>query len=153
MESDLGRLAAERDDLRQRVAKLALEYPLRQKSKVLEQQIADLKIEIERQRRIKQVLAAEIGITAGFGDYLEALARRHVHGTWLRSVTIDGGGARIGITGSATAPALVTTYIQRLADEPVFAGATFNIFDLQLSDRDEHQSVDFVLRTSDGVNP
>ena len=151
VEIDLRRLETERDGLRQKVVDLALEYPVRQRSKALENQIAELKMEIERHRQIQQVLENETGVSGGFGDYFEALARQHVKGTWLRGISIDGGGGRIGITGSAVQPDLVTTYIQQLAAEPVFSGVTFNVLNLEFAQSEFEDRVDFVLRTHAAV--
>lgn len=149
VESDLLRLETERDSLKQKVSELAVQFPPKKKSKALEQAIAALKIQIEEHRQVAVALAGgEVGVTKGFGDYFEALARRHVAGTWLRRVTIKGGGNQIGITGSALEPELVTSYIQNLAAEAVFAGATFNVLNLTVSETELDEQVNFVLRTT-----
>ena len=146
-------LEAERDELGRKLVELAAKYPARQKSQALEQQIVDLKAELDEQRQVRQALAGgQVGITEGFGDYLEALARRHVQGTWIRSVSIDAGGSRVGITGSALEPELVTTYIQRLAGEAVFSGITFNVLDLEFVNLEFEDRVDFVLRTTNRLD-
>ena len=148
VDSDLLRLETERDSLKQKVGGLAAQFPAKKKSKALERKILDLKSQIEEHRLVAKTLSGgEVGV-GGFGDYLEALARRHVEGTWLRRVTIEAGGNQIGITGSAIEPELVTSYIQRLAAESIFSGATFNVLNLAASDPDLENQVNFVLRTA-----
>ena len=149
VESDLGKLEADRNQLVQGLSELEAQFPEKRKSQVLEQQIANLQAELSARREIMQVLSGgEFGDINGFGDHLEALARRHVQGMWIRGVSIAAGGGHIGITGSALDPELVPVYIQRLSEEPVFSGASFNILDVRYVTFDAVERVDFVLQTS-----
>lgn len=140
-------LVDQRDDVTKRVEQLSQKYPPKKQSKLLEQEIARLTAERDQSRRLIDILAGRtLGDTKGFGDHLEALARRHVRGTWLTEVTIGEGGQTVDLLGTALSPDLVPVYIQRLSDESVFRGLAFNMMTLQQAS-EEPSRVDFTLRT------
>ncbi len=146
--SQLSNLQAQRDRMRAQNETL-LARRVKTKSELLEQQVARLAIELEERRAVAAALASgTFGDTSGFGDYLEALARQHVEGTWITALSIGKGGASVDIAGKALFPELVPVYIQRLSREPVFSGTSFNV--LKLARRaDDGTPVGFRLRTSE----
>jgi len=146
--SQLSNLQAQRDRMRAQNETL-LARRVKTKSELLEQQVARLAIELEERRAVAAALASgTFGDTSGFGDYLEALARQHVEGTWITALSIGKGGASVDIAGNALFPDLVPVYIQRLSREPVFSGTSFNV--LKLARRaDDGTPVGFRLRTSE----
>ena len=137
----------------QALLRLVKQFPARPASQLLADEVARIKEELAERDRLAQALAqGDFGRTTGFGDYLEALARQHVDGTWLRQISIEQGGRSIAVTGSTVAPDLVPRFIQRLSDEPVFAGASFNVLTLArpVAEADSAappDRIDFVLRT------
>ncbi len=146
---DLARLAGEREALQQRVMQLGQQYPAKQKSMLLEQEVSRIEAEIEQRRRVLAALeGGTFGDPQGFGDHLEALATRHVEGTWITGVDIADGGRTVGIEGSALFPELVPYFIQRLSSDTVFAGSSFNVLNLKQV-VDGRSRVDFVLSTGD----
>ncbi len=137
----------QRDAITKTVEQLSQKYPAKKKSKLLEQEITRLTAERDQSRRLIDILAGRtLGDTKGFGDHLEALARRHVSGTWLTEVTIGEGGEVVDLLGTALSPDLVPLYIQRLSDESIFHGLAFNMMTLEQASEDPSQ-VDFTLRT------
>lgn len=140
-------LVDQRDAVTRSVERLSQKYPPKSKSKLLEQDIARLTAERDQSRRLIDILAGRtLGDTKGFGDHLEALARRHVGGTWLTEVAIGEGGQTVDLLGTALSPDLVPVYIQRLSDESVFHGLAFNMMTLEQANEDPSR-VDFTLRT------
>lgn len=147
LDFERSKLADQRDATTRKVEQLSQKYPPKKKSKLLEQEVARLTTERDQSRRLIDILAGRtLGDTKGFGDHLEALARRHVRGTWLTEVTIGEGGQAVDLLGTALSPDLVPVYIQRLSDESVFRGLAFNMMTLQQASEDPSR-VDFTLRT------
>jgi len=147
LEAELAALEARRDRMAERAAALAARYSPKQKSALLEREIERLRAERDHTRRVVEALAGgTLGDVRGFADYLEALARRHVAGTWLTAGTLAEGGRAMALSGSTLAPDLVALYIRRLGDEPVLSGRAFNVLRLR-RDEAEPRRVDFTLGT------
>lgn len=147
---ELDRLEAQRLAAETQVEQLARRYPPPQKSRLLEDEVARLESELAESRRAAEALSGRaVGSTEGFSGHLQALARQHVEGTWLRTVAITEGGRRIGLGGSSLAPELVPQYVQRLGREAVFTGVLFNRMDL-IRPEDDPLRLDFRLDTRSG---
>lgn len=107
------------------------------KSKLLETEVAKLTIELEKRERISSVLSSRsFGNSSGFSSYLEAFAKGHVQGTWLTSVNIKQGGASLGLKGKTLSSELVPVYIQKLAEEESLHGSSFNVMELARVEKD-----------------
>ncbi len=120
------------------VSKLEQQQLKKVKSKLLEKEIARLSNELAKRERIHALLTKyTFGNSTGFSAHLEALARQHVQGAWLTRISIAGGGASLGLEGKTLLPELVPAYIQRLADEKVLIGASFNNMELNRSEEVE----------------
>ncbi|HSR62366.1 MAG TPA: PilN domain-containing protein [Gammaproteobacteria bacterium] len=116
------------------------------KTRLLKNEIARLTRELEEREKIKRALRDdEIGNSKGFSPYLEALARQHVNGTWLTRIVINNGGAGLGLEGRTLSSDLVPVYIQRLSNEKVMTGASFNVMELQ---RPEKETAQIAFRVS-----
>lgn len=103
----------------------------RNKSKLLEREIAKLTKQLEQRERIENILSSRsFGNSQGFSSYLESFARGHVEGTWLTSVNIKQGGAALGLKGKTLSSELVPVYIQKLAEEESLNGSAFNTMEL-----------------------
>ena len=148
LEDNVTQLEAERDTQAQNLSRISAEYPARQKSKVLEGRIATVSRELEQQSEVQRALErGDVGTVGGFAAHFEALARQHVQGTWLTGFNISAGGRVLDLSGSALQAELIPVYIQRLASEPVFAGVSFNVLELNRVEDSIPPRVDFVLRT------
>lgn len=95
--------------------------------KDIEQQLKRLNATLLGQQKLIDVLRDRpSSSTEGFSADLAALARRHVDGLWLTSVSINGGTGAIELIGTAVTPNLVPRYLQLLSKEPALAGQRFD---------------------------
>jgi hypothetical protein len=135
------------------VAKYQQQFPVRTKSKQLEQKVARQQRELGEKNQVLQALKkGGFGNTEGFSDYLEGFARQIVSGAWITSFSIAAGGKSVALGGSAIQPELVPAYIQHLSGEKSFKGLTFEKLELQRS-TEEPWKVDFELFTNEAHLP
>lgn len=128
-------------------------YPLKTRSKQLEQLIARQQRELGEKNLVLQALkTGDFGNTRGFSSFFEGLARQSVSGAWLNSFSISLGGRSIALGGSAVQPELVPVYLQHLSNEPSFEGLTFDSVDMQRSEESPWK-VDFELLTRNARLP
>jgi Tfp pilus assembly protein PilN len=86
-----------------------------------------LTAEIEvRQRAIAAVQSTIEDPAHSFAARLEALARRHVDGLWLKEIVADLGEGQLALRGFTSNPELVPTYLSGLSAEPALAGVRFD---------------------------
>lgn len=146
-EQELGKVESEQRRLQAEINRLEAESPAPVKSELLEEEIERLSREIEQKGRVARIISSgRFGNRTGFASALEGLARQHISGLWLTRVHLEEGGRQLALTGKANSSELVPRYIQRLADEPVFRGLSFNVLDIRRSD-DEPGIVEFELAT------
>ena len=147
LQAQYRQLQSQRTAAEAQVAELAKRYPPRRPSKLLAAQLKRAKKELAGKRRVVELLrSGRLGNTRGFSDFMVALAREHVDGTWLSDVVIGKGGHTVAIAGSTLRPDLVPVYLRRLGKESVFAGKTFS--DMELSrPKSDPLRVNFELRT------
>ena len=93
---------------------------------------------LEKQRdlsaRLVDALARlEIGEKARFSGVLEGLARQPVAGLWLREIHLIAEGQRYEFVGSSLKPELLPRWLNRLEEEPAFAGSTFEVLRMNRS--------------------
>lgn len=138
-------LASDRDVAERRFKELTQRLPKKQPDPSLLTRTQALEADLAQTRRIADTLSGGAsGNTRGLSDYLLALARQHVGGTWLTRVEVAQGGIAVGLGGRARAPELVPEYIQKLGREPVFQGKSFSHFNVT---RDEDDGIGFSLAT------
>ncbi len=120
------------------------------KSKLLENEIAKLSSELEQREKISSILSSrEFGNSSGFSSYLESFARGHVEGTWLTDVNIHQGGASLGLKGKTLSSELVPVYIQKLAQEESLHGSSFNMMELARIEKEEGEpEISFLISTN-----
>lgn len=116
-------------------AKKALTEDLENKTAELEALKADAGLErkaarLQRSVRAKQKLIALLGEstggnTEGFASYLRGLAKHPVQGIWLTRIAFQNGGQDISFSGIATRPENLPGFLQRIGQEPPFAGRSF----------------------------
>ena len=97
-----------------------------------------------RRRVLRFVEANRFGSGEGFAAYLEALSRLHVDELWLRRIRLAENDLQL--EGSALDAARVPQYFSRFGGEQVFAGARFDLFDLERPG-DADWRVDFRIAT------
>lgn len=120
------------------------------KSKLLENEIAKLSKELEKREKISKILSSSsFGNTSGFSSYLESFARGYVDGTWLTDVSIDQGGASLGLKGKTLSSELVPVYIQKLSEEKSLQGSSFNVMEIARVEKEEDESeINFLISTN-----
>lgn len=125
------RLAATQAQL----AQITAAGQLRQKDKVLEEQVKKAEAEIKAMQDVfVTVRKGDFGNTAGYSEYFRAFSRQIIPGLWLTGLTIQGAGNEIEINGRATRPDLVPEYLGRLKREKSMQGKSFASLEIQLPD-------------------
>lgn len=129
------------------------------KSRLLEDQVADLEKQIAARQRVRQLLSRGIfSNTTGYSDFLVAFARQHVAGVWLTDFDIAGAGEDMRLQGRATDPAQVPRFVQRLSAEKALAGKDFRVFVMSRPQETKARDtpapyVEFLLRTGAAKEP
>jgi hypothetical protein len=112
-------IASQRDQL----VKLTPKFSAEGRSKALESEVARLEAEVKaRQSMLAALSTGELGNTAGFSEFLGALARQAVPGVWLTGFSIGDSGNDLQVQGRALRPELVPTYLKALNGEPMMRG-------------------------------
>lgn len=74
----------------------------------------------------------DLGNTAGFSSYLADLARYHVQGLSLKTISLSQNGRSVALTGEVEQAELVPLYLQNLSKGASFRGLSFHA--LQISE-------------------
>lgn len=128
----------EYEHARTRLATFAAQVPGRQVDPRLEQQARELTAKVAAAETVRQLLTTQgLHGTSDYSKYFAALARQHIDGVWLTEFSVSGPGDHITLNGRTVDPELVAQYLQRLAREPAFAGAKFQVFQLHRPDVDK----------------
>jgi len=138
------------------LSKLAAASNNNKKEAVKETDIETKEQELRSRRELLTSLTdGKHGSTEGFSDYLLALSRQHVNGTWITGLSVQNGGEKLAIAGSCLKPELAPVYLQKLSDEKIFTGKTFGVMELVRqeteSDKKKQKSADqinFIFRTN-----
>ncbi|MDF0751297.1 PilN domain-containing protein [Marinobacter sp. 71-i] len=125
------------DRLQRSVEQLTAEAEARQPDPEVEAALERVTSTLARRQRllerVENLVARE---TTGFSAPMSALARQVPQGLWLTHIRLDGRQGDVGLAGMAQAGRLVPMYLEKLGDEPAFAGKTFGSFRL---DREEDE--------------
>jgi MSHA biogenesis protein MshI len=118
--------------------------------KLLEKEVEQLVVRLQRNQRLLRALTeGAMSNTRGFSEYFEALANRHVNGTWITRMQIGNGGLSFAFSGKSMIPELVPRYLQNLGDEEIFNNFSFNILEIERKDTDK-PVIDFNIATGKG---
>ena len=130
-----------------RLLALREKLPPEEPGLLLAAELGRLTGELSQLEALVAALAAEAGAAGrGFSAHLAGLARQRVEGLWLTGIHIDDAGREVVIRGSALDAARVPVLVQRLGDEPAFAGMHFATLGIERAPAGAAH-VDFVLRT------
>jgi hypothetical protein len=145
VEQQLAIATAEEQTATTQVEEMRVRFPERVKSQMLENELADLQLQLDELRQLADMLTCgALGNAAGLSPYFEALARQHVEGTWLSGIEVGAGGRAVALDGHALAPEMVPLYLQQLGSEPSFAGKAFGELELTRP-QDDPLRVDFFV--------
>lgn len=121
---------------RQQFVELAPKLVPRERSKVLEADLARLDIEVKtRQATLDALSTGELGNATGFSEFLAALGRQAHPGVWLTAITIGDSGNELEVHGRMLRPELLPPYLRKLNSEPVMRGR--RVTEMQLVAKDE----------------
>ncbi|MBT8447482.1 MAG: PilN domain-containing protein [Gammaproteobacteria bacterium] len=147
LERQAQQLAAQQEAAAVRLAEYQQRFAPRPPSELLKKELARLETRLARRERLTAMLTSgAMGNSSGLSPYLEALARRHLEGTWYTRIAIDAGGTAIGLSGRSVAPELVPALVQRLAGEGSFSGISFSAMEIARR-KAPARDVDFTMTT------
>lgn len=93
-----------------------------------DEEIALKEADLAARKALLESLVGDVkASTEGFSNYLEALSRQHVTGSWLTGLEIAEGGETLSIEGQVLRSELAPEYMIRLANEPTFMGKGFSV--------------------------
>ena len=106
--------------------------------RLLDAEINRLTREIENKKQLADALSrGAYANTEGFSKHLEAIARQHVEGSWLTSIDLHEGGTILYMNGVTYSAELLPVYLQRLLQEDIFSGTSFNVLGMERSDEND----------------
>lgn len=121
-----------------RLAQAIAEFGPRQPSKLLQDEVARMDDQVKARSQVIDLLGkGDLGNTQGFSEYLRALSRQTLGGLWITGFHVAGTGSDMAIKGRALQPELVPVFINRLKKEPVLAGKTFGMLEMNLPKAEE----------------
>lgn len=97
-----------------------------------------------RQRLLQQVENLATNNHSGFSSRMAALARQVPGELWLTGLTLQSSPERLRLTGRTRSPERVPLYLEQLGSEPIFAGQTFQDFELNRPDDEDEERGDWV---------
>lgn len=114
----------------QQVQALGQSLAARQGDTTLDRQISEARLALVQRQEVLAVIARG-DVTQGnaYSGLLQGFSRQTVEGVWL--VGFGFAGKEIEIRGRLLDPALLPTYINRLNNEPAFAGRRFAALDMK----------------------
>ncbi|MDP2881519.1 MAG: PilN domain-containing protein [Azonexus sp.] len=116
--------------VQQQVQTLGQSLAARQGDTSLDRQIATARLALTQRQEVLAVIAqGDIAQGSAYSGLLQGFSRQTVDGVWL--VGFGFADKEIEIRGRLLDPALLPTYINRLNDEPAFAGRRFAALDMK----------------------
>lgn len=103
--------------------------PKREADPVLQAELARLE-NMQRAGQLVSVALRQRQGRQGYSEYFMGLGRQHLPGLWLTGVAIADNGNDLVLQGRTPTPDSVPRYLQRLANEPAFAGKQFDAFEI-----------------------
>lgn len=97
-----------------------------------------------REQLLQRVEALASHNQSGFSSRMAALARQVPGELWLTGIRLESSPARVQLTGRTRLPERVPIYLENLGAEPIFAGHSFQAFELKKPEETEAQPVDWV---------
>ncbi len=107
-------------------------YPEPQVDARLVRNIASVKLDIERNRKVLQYLHSQQldAEHQSFSVYLLALTRVFEKDLWLTEIKITKGGASLSLTGRVLKAKALPSYLKKLSETEVFTDMKFRVFEM-----------------------
>ena len=97
-----------------------------------------------RQRLLGRVENLATNNQSGFSSRMAALARQVPDELWLTGINLQSAPARMRLSGRTRVPERVPLYLEQLGEEAIFAGQTFQDFQLTRPGDDDENAGDWV---------
>lgn len=149
LDNQLQSVSAEQTAISEQLAAAKAKKARLENNPQLDQSIASLEREVNFRRRLLDTIAPQGASPGkGFAEHLSGLARQHIDGLWFTEIQLQDGGHQMALLGQTRQPEYVPQYLQKLADEEVFAGHRFRVLRMHVPDerRDLHN---FELRAKE----
>lgn len=152
-QGEVTRLRQRQVEALQRIDANRRQYPQPVPDPVLAGKVEAMLAERQALLALLELLTVEQpGNRQGFSRHMEGLAREDLPTVWLRRIRFDDGGQELLLEGSATRPADVPLYLQRLTRQQDYAGREFERLRLQRSEQDPG-TIDFLLQSAKQEKP
>jgi hypothetical protein len=133
LQQQTSRLMQQRDELvkqaqaeQEKMLQVVQQFPVRQPSKALQDEIAGMEDKIYQREKIFAVLkSGAIGSSKGFSGLMQAFARQNMNGVWLTGFSANGAGDQMRINGRALMPDMIPEYLKKLSTEQSLRGRVF----------------------------
>lgn len=139
--------------LQQQIQSLGQSLAARQGDPGLPAEIAATRLGVTQRQEVMAVIGeGSVGDGSGFSGLLQGFSRQVVDGVWLTGFSLAV--KDVEIRGRLTDPSLLPVYINRLNDEPAFAGRRFASLDMKGVDpaNDKSDAVEAASKVKPG-NP
>lgn len=95
--------------------------------------------------------SSRLGRSEGYAELLRALARLSMDGVWLTRIEFADGSRELSLTGRASRPELVASYVQRLRSEKTLRAQEFSRLEMKRPPAAKGAApfVEFVLSTAE----
>jgi hypothetical protein len=124
--------AQQRAELEQlRLARLVKEISPREKSRRLEQELAEAQARLQARRQVAEALK-DGAAAPGPSEHMRAFARQTMGGVWLTGFILAPAGSGLALRGRARSAELVPAYLGRLNREPVLQGGQFAALEISV---------------------
>ena len=146
---ELSKLQSEQIAVAEQLQKIQAKKAGLENDPELDNALASLERDLEFRRRLMNTMKPQ-GETRqhGFAEYLSGLARQHIDGMWFTEIQLQQGGQQMALLGQTKEPEYVPQYLQKLAQEPVFAGQNFRVLRMHVPAERKDMHV-FELRAKD----
>lgn len=112
------------------------EFKIIEKDVRLQSRLDQMKQRDQQNRQLLEYLTKRSidGAHQSFSNMLTALTKIQESGLWLTEVHFEDAGNGLSLSGFASRPELVPSYIKKLGKKEAFAGMQFKVFDMKRED-------------------
>lgn len=111
--------------------------------------LLNIKDKLKHKQALKNKLDEESNnISTSFYKRFSALSKQDIKGLWLTKISFLDKGKNLVLIGNAQNPELVSKYIQKLSDESIFSGLTFELLQIDNINKKRNGIIRFII-TSD----
>lgn len=130
------------------VEQLRIHYPPRQTDSLITEEITRLQNILTSLSQVVYLLSEnDSDQTQGFSRYFSALARQNIPDVWLTDIAIDAENNLISLQGSTFNTEKLPVFLQKLHQEPIFKGRTFEKLTISQA-KEKSQQLDFHVSTT-----